>query len=107
MDAVLCLVTELFNFCYQALGGRYRRYCEIFELDCFYGFRPINWLGRFMDLPEAVSDHLYEVERKFVVKEIWEDDAGYQIITNEKESVSINEMAIYKRIQHHIYLRIS
>ena len=107
LTAMLCLVTELFNFCYQATQSTYTAYCDIFELDWFYGFRPINWLGRFISLPECVSDHLYEVERKFVVKEIWEDDTGYKIITNGNQCVPINEMAIFKRIQHHIRLRIA
>ena len=42
-----------------------------------------------------------------MVKEIWEDDTGYRIITNGNEIVPITEMAIFKRIQHHIRLRIA
>lgn len=104
--SICCLCTEIFNFIYQAYSGNYSRYCEIFEVDLVNAFWPINWFGYFLKLPKAVDDHLYEMERKFLLKEIWTTDLGFKIITNNDEVMRVNEKRLLQRLQQHIKCRI-
>jgi len=53
-----------------------------------------------------VDDHLYELERKFLLKEIWTSDLGFKIITNHDEVIRINEKRLLQRLQQHIKCRI-
>lgn len=53
-----------------------------------------------------MDDHLYELERKFLLKEIWTSDLGFKIITNHDEVIRINEKRLLQRLQQHIKCRI-
>ena len=54
MMAILSLCTEIFNFCYQAHVGDYKPYCDIFRISLVFGFEPINWFGKFLNMPTPV-----------------------------------------------------
>lgn len=106
--SILCLCAEIFNFCYQAKVGDYSHYCQMFGISVASGFEPINWFGHFLNLPHAVSEHLFDLERRLLIKEIWESSLGLEII-NSKGLSPLDEgrrKKMLKRLEYHVQFRI-
>lgn len=59
--AILCLVCAVFSCCYRANKGKFRDYCQMFELSVLDAFKPINWFGRYIKVPDHVSDDVYQI----------------------------------------------
>lgn len=58
-----------------------------------------------------MDKYLYNLEKKIVVKQLWENDVGYQLINSamlHKENVSINyyDYAILVRLHKHVSDRV-
>ena len=73
-NSILCLAVDLFNFAYQSLQASYRKYCRIFNITLLEGHKPINWFGKNVSKPKNIEDYLYELEKKILIEEIWEDN---------------------------------
>ena len=67
-DAILCLVSNLFNFAYQSLQSSYRQYCSIFGVSLMEGLIPINWFGVNVEMPKNIEGFLYDLEKKILIQ---------------------------------------
>ena len=100
-NSILCLAVDLFNFAYQSLQGSYRKYCRIFNITLLEGHKPINWFGKNVTKPKNIEDYLYELEKKILIEEIWEDNEGYLLLSNEAEMRKYHNQALLKRLYQH------
>ena len=58
-----------------------------------------------------MNNYLYFLEKRIVIKEIWEDATGYDLIKSQESYISssqigYNDMVIWKRLLKHIFDRI-
>lgn len=63
----------MFNYAYNSTMSSYRRVCEIFEVPLVEALKPINWIGKNILKPTELNTYLYALEKRIVIKEIWED----------------------------------
>lgn len=103
-DSVLCISTDLFNFSHNTLSADYYEYCGIFGVSVLSAFKLINWFGRNAELPKGMAVYLFNIEKKIVIHDIWEDGLGYQLITSNSQKYS--NLAILKRLRLHSLERV-
>lgn len=58
-------------------------------------------------MPKSVDDHLFELEKKFLLREIWNSSFGFEVITNNDKIIKVNDHRMQERLKFHIKLRIS
>jgi hypothetical protein len=59
---------------------------------------PINWFGCNVEMPKNIEGYLYDLEKKILIQEIWEDEEGYQLLIGPN---SYQGQAILKRLRTH------
>ena len=99
-DSVLCLATNLINYAYNSLHSCYKQYCQIFGVSLELGPKTLNWFGLKAQMPKNITAYLYDLERKILVQEIWEDETGYQLIRGEQGNYA--HQAFMKRLRLHV-----
>ena len=97
-DAFLCLVTNLFNYAYQSLQSSFRMYCKIFGITLIEGLIPFNWFGANIQMPKNIEDFLYDLEKKILIQQIWDDNEGYNLLIGQKNYLN---QALLKRLRLH------
>lgn len=97
-DSILSLSANLFNFAYQSLQSSYRQYCQIFGVGIVEGMLPINWFGCNIKMPKNIEGYLYDLEKKILIQEIWEDHEGYDLLSRTNQ---YQGQAILKRLRKH------
>lgn len=97
-SSILCLSVNLFNFSYASLQSSYRQYCKIFGIGIIDGLIPINWFGLNGEIPKNIEGYLYDLEKKILIQEMWEDSEGFDLLTGAK---NYQGQAILKRLKHH------
>ena len=110
-NAILCLSCDIFNFAYSSVITSYRKVCEIFEVPLIEALKPINWIGKNVDKPSELNTYLYALEKRIVIKEIWEDETGYNLLKsqqkfNQSSSIGYNDMIVWRRLIKHIFDRV-
>lgn len=65
------------------------------------GHKPINWFGKHITMPNNIENYLYELERKILIEEIWEDNEGYRLLCNEEELRKYHNQALLRRLMKH------
>lgn len=52
-------------------------------------------------MPRSIEDYLYQLERRILIEELWEDNEGYELLADQEELRKYHNQAVLKRLHRH------